>query len=112
MPLVHVDGASGYAAGEVVRLVASHPEFALGALASRSHAGEPVGDVFPTLRPLGLRFSTPEALDAAVSPDDAVLFAGEAADAPSRVSNGLERGARVVDLSAAFRLRDAAALRN
>jgi N-acetyl-gamma-glutamyl-phosphate reductase len=111
MTVIHIDGASGYAAGEVARLVAAHPEFVLGVLASASHPGVPLGDVFPSLQPLGATLATRTALDAAVREGDAVVFAGEAADAGGRVESHLSKGARVVDLSAAFRLRDLGAHR-
>ena len=41
-------GASGYAAGELMRLLALHPRLRLAAAISRSHAGEPVTSVFPS----------------------------------------------------------------
>jgi N-acetyl-gamma-glutamyl-phosphate reductase len=106
MTIVHVDGASGYAAGELVRVLARHPIFEIGVLASRSSAGGPVADVFPSLAPLDLKFGERRDLDAAVRPGDAVAFAGETVDALTRVDGFLERGARVIDLSAAFRMRD------
>lgn len=103
---VHVDGASGYGAGELIRLVSGHPEFSLGELASKSSAGKPLEEVFPSLAPLGLTFSTEEQLVGAVRPGDAVVYAGEAARAPARVVEFLDCGAKVVDLSAGFRLQD------
>lgn len=103
---MHIKGASGYAAGELIRLLATHPQVKIGVLASKSSAGGAVGDTFPSLLPLGLAFGKGPLLDAEVKPGDAVAFMGEAADAPARVADFLERGARVIDLSAAFRLRD------
>ena len=38
-------GGSGYVAGEFLRLIAGHPELALGGVVSTSQAGEPVGTV-------------------------------------------------------------------
>ena len=40
---VAVAGASGYAGGELLRLLAGHPEFELAAATAHSSAGEPVG---------------------------------------------------------------------
>ena len=44
-------GASGYVGGEIMRLLATHPEFKLVAAASASRAGEPIAKVFPHLAP-------------------------------------------------------------
>ena len=40
-----VIGASGYVGGELLRLVAGHPDFELRAAVSDSAAGKPIGDV-------------------------------------------------------------------
>ncbi|MDO8107465.1 N-acetyl-gamma-glutamyl-phosphate reductase, partial [Isoptericola sp. b441] len=40
---VAVSGASGYAGGEVLRLLARHPEVEIGAVTAHSHAGDPLG---------------------------------------------------------------------
>ena len=45
---VAVAGASGYAGGEVVRLLLQHPELEVGALTASSNAGQPLGAVHPT----------------------------------------------------------------
>ena len=44
-------GGSGYVAGEFLRLLAGHPELALGGVVSTSQAGEPVAKTFPHLAP-------------------------------------------------------------
>ena len=61
---VAVAGASGYAGGEVLRLLAGHPEFEIAAATAHSQAGEPVGAVHPHLWSLGLTFGAtdPDAL--------------------------------------------------
>ncbi|MFW8745654.1 N-acetyl-gamma-glutamyl-phosphate reductase, partial [Mesorhizobium japonicum] len=57
MPLsVAVAGASGYAGGEVLRLLARHPELQVTAVTAHSNAGQLLGDVQPHLGSLaGLR---------------------------------------------------------
>jgi len=47
---VAVAGASGYAGGELLRLIAGHPDLQLGAAAAHGHAGQPVGSVHPHVR--------------------------------------------------------------
>ena len=44
-----VVGASGYVGGELLRLIAAHPNFRLAAAISNSRAGTPIGDLIPTL---------------------------------------------------------------
>ncbi|MGW5238936.1 N-acetyl-gamma-glutamyl-phosphate reductase [Monashia sp. NPDC004114] len=50
-----VAGASGYAGGEILRLLLAHPQFEVGAVTAASSAGERLGGVHPHLRPLADR---------------------------------------------------------
>ena len=71
---VAVAGASGYAGGELLRLVAGHPDLEVGPVTAHASAGERLGDVHPQLVTLADRVlapTTPEALAAA----DLVLLA-------------------------------------
>ncbi len=106
MTRVHVWGAAGYAAGEAMRLIDTHPALELGALESRSHAGAPVAEHLPALRRSAYRFSGEGSVLAAVSPGDVVLCAAAHGEARERVQAFMKRGARVVDLSADFRFDD------
>ena len=47
---VAVAGASGYAGGELLRLVAAHPDLEIAAVTAHSNAGQRVGEVHPNLR--------------------------------------------------------------
>jgi N-acetyl-gamma-glutamyl-phosphate reductase len=102
---VHVVGAAGYAASEVVRLLHAHPHATLGAIESESHAGQRVGDHAPLLRRIPRTFDGPGVALAACAPGDLVVLGGRAADAPANAAAFLQRGARVIDLSDAFRLQ-------
>ena len=99
-----VAGASGYAGGELLRLLLAHPDLAVGPLAAGSSAGRAVTDLHPHLPQLAHRAfteTTPELLAEA----DVVFLAlphGESA----AVAAGLPDGIRVVDLGADHRLRD------
>ncbi len=66
MPLsVAVAGASGYAGGEILRLLSSHPDFEIRTVTAHSNAGHLLGEVQPHLRSLAhleLVATTPEAL--------------------------------------------------
>ena len=103
---VAVAGASGYAGGELLRLLAGHPELDVVVAAAGSRAGEPLAAVHPQLAGLDLALVPTE--PATLADADVVFLAlphGEsAALAPYLTQDQL-----VVDLGADFRLRDAAA---
>ncbi|MGL4174749.1 MAG: N-acetyl-gamma-glutamyl-phosphate reductase [Dermatophilaceae bacterium] len=104
---IAVAGASGYAGGEVVRLLLGHPALEVGALTASSSAGQLVGAVHPHLTPLADR-ELEETTPAALAGHDAVVLAlphGHSA----ALTAALETDAVVVDCGADFRLRDAAA---
>lgn len=104
---VAVAGASGYAGGELLRLIAGHPELELVAAAAHSQAGAQVRSVHPHLVGLGdLTFTAadPTLLAAA----DLVFLAlphGESA----ALAAALPPATKVVDLGADHRLADPAA---
>lgn len=52
---VAVSGASGYAGGEALRLLADHPEVSIGAITAHSNAGERLGALQPHLHTLADR---------------------------------------------------------
>ena len=121
IPVV-VLGGSGYVAGEVVRLLATHPGFALAAVVSESRVGTSVAETLPHLAGTidGLAFADFEALPAlfASATGDRRRFALVSA-APHGASAALVARAialaedasvalSVVDLSADFRFADAA----
>jgi N-acetyl-gamma-glutamyl-phosphate reductase len=105
MTRVHVLGAAGYAAGEFVRLARRHSGLTLGALESASHDGQWIGAHVPSLRDFDRRFDGPGSVRAALAAGDVVIFAGGADLARTQVSPLLAAGARVIDLSDAFRLQ-------
>jgi len=106
MTRVHVAGAAGYAASEIIRLITLHPQLELGVLESASHAGSPIAEHVPGLRRFERAFDPPGTLDAALMPGDAVVFAGGAELARASVPALLARDVRVIDLSDAFRLHE------
>lgn len=105
---IGIIGASGYTGGELLRLLCRHPSLRVGWATSRQHAGLPVGEVFTSLRDFtSVVLSTPD-LTCLPSGVEAVFVALPHVDAMAVVPGLLERGLKVVDLSADFRLRDAA----
>ena len=103
---VAVAGASGYAGGELLRLLAGHPEFEIAAVTGHSQAGTSVDAVHPHLAALGLTFGHTDA--ASLAGADVVFLAlphGESA----AVAASLPPQVKIVDLGADHRLRDAQA---
>jgi N-acetyl-gamma-glutamyl-phosphate reductase len=100
-------GGTGYTGVELLRLLAQHPDVELKAITSRKEAGTPVARMFPSLRRrVELAFSEPSAR--ALAGCDVVFFATPNCVAMSEARAVLEGGARIVDLSADFRIHDVA----
>ncbi|BBH63491.1 N-acetyl-gamma-glutamyl-phosphate reductase [Actinoplanes sp. OR16] len=101
---VAVAGASGYAGGELLRLLAGHPDFDLVTATAHSQAGSPVSAVHPQLAGLDLTLGATDA--ETLSGADLVFLAlphGQSA----AVAAQLAEGVKVVDLGADFRLESA-----
>ena len=103
---VAVAGASGYAGGELLRLLAGHPDLEIGPLAAGSSAGAPVTSVHPNLIGLAGRTFGP-ADPAAIAGADLVFMTMPHAEAAALAAQ-LPAQTRVVDLGAGFRLADSA----
>ena len=104
MITAHVVGASGYAAADLIRLIDRHPSVALGVLESRSQPGVPVADVFPWLPHVHVALEESGTALRRVREDDVVFLAGGHELAREQAPAFLAKGARVIDLSDAFRL--------
>ncbi|GAA4473312.1 N-acetyl-gamma-glutamyl-phosphate reductase [Phytohabitans houttuyneae] len=101
---VAVAGASGYAGGELLRLIAAHPELDLVAATAHSQAGSAVAAVHPHLTGLDITFGAtgPEALA-----DADLVFLALPHGESGVLAAALPSGVKVVDLGADHRLRDA-----
>ena len=109
MVSVGIVGGTGYTGVELLRLLALHEEAEVVAITSRAECGRRVDDLFPNLRGLyDLAFSEPDVQVLAAC--DVVFFATPHNVAMNLVPELLAAGARVVDLSADYRIRDAAAV--
>ncbi|MDR1711829.1 MAG: N-acetyl-gamma-glutamyl-phosphate reductase [Propionibacteriaceae bacterium] len=107
---VAVAGATGYAGGEVLRLLSAHPEFEIGALTAKASAGTPLGEHHPHLRPLADRVVA-ETTAEALAGHDVICLAlphGASGDIAAELEV-LAPDAVLVDLGADHRLESAAA---
>jgi N-acetyl-gamma-glutamyl-phosphate reductase len=101
---VAVAGASGYAGGELLRLLAAHPDFEVGPLTANASAGERLGDVHPNLLTLAERELAPTT-PATIADADLVMLAlphGESGPLAAELPSGTP----VIDLGADHRLLD------
>ncbi|MEU5040982.1 N-acetyl-gamma-glutamyl-phosphate reductase [Streptomyces griseorubiginosus] len=101
-----VAGASGYAGGEVLRLLLAHPEVEIGALTGNSNAGQQLGSLQPHLLPLADRVLQETTADALAGHD--VVFLALPHGQSAAVAEQLGPDVLVVDMGADFRLKDAA----
>lgn len=108
---VSIVGGSGYGGGELLRLLLDHPRVEIAQVTSESQAGNYVHSVHPNLRPTAgrqpLRFTGLSELQ----PCDVLFLALPHGEAQRRIEQFAGLAPRIVDLSADFRLRDAAVYR-
>jgi len=102
---VAVAGASGYAGGELLRLIVGHPELEIVAATAHANAGAPVGSVHQHLVGLDLSFT---ATDPSVLAGADLVFLALPHGESGAVAAQLPPEVRVVDLGADHRLRDPA----
>jgi N-acetyl-gamma-glutamyl-phosphate/LysW-gamma-L-alpha-aminoadipyl-6-phosphate reductase len=104
-----VIGGSGYGGAELIRRLLMHPQVELVRVASIDFVGEPLSAVHPNLEgQTDLTFEGLEAADAARGMDVVLLGLPHKVSA-HKVPDIIKTGARIVDLSGDFRLRDPAA---
>jgi N-acetyl-gamma-glutamyl-phosphate reductase len=101
---VAVAGASGYAGGEVLRLLLGHPDVEIGALTGGSNAGETLGVLQPHLVPLAERVLEPTEIEVLAGHD--VVFLGLPHGQSGAIAAELGDDTVVIDCGADFRLDD------
>ncbi|MBI3537490.1 MAG: N-acetyl-gamma-glutamyl-phosphate reductase [Chloroflexi bacterium] len=103
---VSIIGGSGYAGGEVARILLSHPQIEIAQVTSESHVGEYLYNVHPNLRArTKLQFTSRDQ----VQPCNVLFLALPHGEAQKNIDAYARLAPRIVDLSADFRLRDSAA---
>ncbi|MCG7909022.1 MAG: N-acetyl-gamma-glutamyl-phosphate reductase [Candidatus Thiodiazotropha taylori] len=102
---VGIIGGTGYTGVELLRLLSAHPEAQLKVITSRSEAGRAVADLFPNLRGhTELAYVEPD--PAYFDECDLVFFATPNGVAMKQVPELLQRGIRIIDLAADFRIKN------
>jgi N-acetyl-gamma-glutamyl-phosphate/LysW-gamma-L-alpha-aminoadipyl-6-phosphate reductase len=97
-------GGSGYAGGELLRLLLDHPNVEIGQVTSESNTGKYVHALHPNLRGrTTLKFASLSTLE----PCDILFVALPHGETMQRIAQFAELAPRIIDLSADFRLRDA-----
>lgn len=105
MVKVGIVGGTGYTGVELLRLLAGHPQARVEVITSRSEEGIRVADMFPNLRGhYDLAFTVPDVDRLARC--DVVFFATPHGVAMSMAPELIDRGVRVIDLGADFRIKD------
>jgi N-acetyl-gamma-glutamyl-phosphate reductase len=98
-------GGTGYTGVELLRLLAKHPQVQVSVITSRAEAGVKVADMFPNLRGhVDLAFTEPDV--SVLGECDVVFFATPHGVAQNMMPALMKTKARIVDLSADFRIRD------
>ncbi len=99
---VGIINVTGYTGVELARLLYQHPQVELTSVTGRSAAGQRLGEVFPHLASVDL------IIEAELGEVDLVFSAMPHRESANEVIPLLSRGIKVVDISADFRLKDAA----
>ena len=104
---VGIIGATGYTGIELLRLLAPRKDIEIVVVTSREKEGLSVQEHFPNLRGhLDLKFAAPES--EALNACDVVFYATPHGVAMHSVPTLLDKGVRIIDLSADFRIKDIA----
>ncbi|MHA1681053.1 MAG: N-acetyl-gamma-glutamyl-phosphate reductase [Promethearchaeota archaeon] len=102
---VSIIGGSGFAGGELTRLLLQHPSAEVVQVTSRKNVGKPISMVHPNFNGrTNLKFTMPDA-DAIARDVDVVFVATPHGTSQKVVPGLLETGVKVIDLSADFRLK-------
>jgi N-acetyl-gamma-glutamyl-phosphate reductase len=100
-------GASGYSGEELLRILLRHPGAEITCITSRQNAGQPIGTVFPRYLESALTFSAPNVEEIAAKAEIAFLALPHGTATEFAIPL-LEKGVRILDISADFRLKSPA----
>ena len=104
---IGIVGGTGYTGSELARLIANHPKATLHCITSRSEEGKTLSQLYPHLGSVGdVGFLHPD--KAPLDDCDVVFFATPHGVAMAGAQALMDKGIKVIDLSADFRLKDTA----
>ncbi|MBP3194690.1 MAG: N-acetyl-gamma-glutamyl-phosphate reductase [Cardiobacteriaceae bacterium] len=102
---VGIVGATGYTGAELVRLLLRHPEVEIACITARSEVGKEIAELFPNLRgQTDLRFS--DLASEELEKCDALFFATPHGVCMQKAKELLDKGVKIIDLSADFRIKN------
>lgn len=104
---IAVVGASGYAGGELLRLLSGHPEFEISYIAAGSNAGELITNLHPQLTNfVGRKF---EATNVGMINKCQLVFTALPHGESAKLISQVDKSVKIVDLGADFRLQNSEA---
>jgi len=109
MTKISILGGSGYVGGELLRLILTHPACELQLVTSRQYAGQPIYRAHPNLRGMGTYRFQEFNIESVAAKSQIVFTALPHGQSLQVVPELLDRGIRVIDLTADFRLKNPAA---
>ncbi len=102
---IGIVGGTGYTGSELLRLLAAHPQVEIKVITSRNDAGVSVSKMFPNLRGiLNIEFTAPQ--NNSFDECDIVFFATPHGVAMQQAKDLIQKGIRIIDLAADFRIKD------
>ncbi len=105
---IAICGGSGYTGAELLRILSGHPEVEITAVTSEKSAGKRVTDLFPHLHKYSRLVYEPLDKEKILNKADVFFMALPHAASQEAVDYFFKKGKKVIDLSADFRLSDAA----
>ena len=106
---VSIIGGSGYAGGELLRILSLHPHVRIGQVSSRQFAGQPVSIVHPNLRKVtDLLFCHPDK----IQPCDLLFVALPNTISMHHMKTYMQMASKIIDLGADYRIHDPAVFRD
>jgi len=99
---VAVAGSSGYAGGELLRILSAHPLFEIGAITAKASAGVRLGEIHPQLTSLCDRIIEPTNSETLANAD--VVFLALPHGESAKLASELSQTKLIIDLGADFRL--------
>ena len=101
-----VVGATGYTGAELIRLLAGHPDVSITMATSRQYAGQSLADIYPAFSHVADIVISEFSADAVAENADVVFTALPHQLPMTIIPDLIDRGCRVIDLSADFRFCD------